>query len=364
MRIAYLGQMADIATENGISKKLATQAQAWARAGHEVHYFALAPTTQVWRGLTMPATVLPRGNPLRRAFRSRELSREIVRWQPEVIYFRYAHHSPGLSRLFRTHPAIAEINSNDRTEYSLTLSLGRRVYHRLTRSRILRTVSGFVAVTNELATQFGEFGRPSLAIGNSIALADHPVFPSAAPARVKIAFLGTTGAPWHGLDRIAELAALLPSVDFELIGITAEAWAALVSAPPSRNIRLHGPLPRTSYTQLLAECVAALGSLALYRNQMEEACSLKVRECLAGGLPVIGAYRDTDIPDDADYFLHLPNNAEPLAPWRDRIAAFINAWRGRRVPRSAIAHLDVSVKEAQRLAFMEKIIAEFRSHHG
>lgn len=364
MRIAYLGQMADVSSENGIAKKLATQAQAWAQAGHEVHYFALAPTAQVWPELRMPATVLPRGTPLRRVLRSHELCREVVRWRPEIIYFRYAHHSPGLPQLFRRCPTVAEINSNDRAEYSLTLSLGRRMYHRLTRKRILRTVHGFVAVTNELAAQLGEFHRPSLAIGNSIVLADHPVFPPAAPVQPRIAFIGTTGVPWHGLDRIAELAALLPSVGFELIGITTNAWAALVPAPPPCNIRLHGPLPRTSYTQLLAGCVAALGSLALYRNQMEEACSLKVRECLAGGLPVIGAYRDTDIPDDADYFLRLPNNAESLAPWRERIAAFIDHWHGRRVPRSAIAHLDVSVKEARRLAFMAEIRERFVRDHA
>jgi hypothetical protein len=93
---------------------------------------------------------------------------------------------------------------------------------------------------------------------------------------------------------------------------------------------------------------------------MDEACPLKAREYLALGLPVIGAYQDTDIPTDADYFLRLPNNSESLAPWRDRISTFIEYWRTRRVPRSAIAHLDVSVKEAQRLAFMEKILAVFR----
>ena len=366
MRIAYLGQMADVAIENGISKKLATQAQAWARAGHEVHYFALAPTAQVWAGLTMPATVLSRGNPLRRAFRSRELCRKIVRWQPEVVYFRYAHHSPGLPRLFREFPTIAEINSDDLREYGLTLSAAKRWYHRCTRQWVLRRVRGFIAVPHELAERFDDFLIPTVVISNAADLDDLNPLPSASPSeRTRVVLIGNTGTPWHGLDRLGELARLLPEMDFVVIGCTAADYTACdPTRHPPDNLQLLGMLTRQDYLPLLSQATAAFGTLGLYRKHMDEACPLKVREYLALGLPVIGAYRDTDIPDDADYFLRLPNNAESLAPWRDRIAAFIESWRGRRVPRSAIAHLDVSVKEGQRLAFMEKIIAEFRSHHG
>jgi hypothetical protein len=107
--------------------------------------------------------------------------------------------------------------------------------------------------------------------------------------------------------------------------------------------------------------IAALGSLALYKNGMHEACPLKVREYLALGLPVIGACADTDIPDDAHYYLRLPNDAAPLAPHRDAIAAFIEHWRGRRVAREAVAHLDTSVKEAARLAFMARVAEDWRT---
>jgi hypothetical protein len=90
---------------------------------------------------------------------------------------------------------------------------------------------------------------------------------------------------------------------------------------------------------------------------MYEACPLKVREYLALGLPVIGAYRDTDIPDESEYFLRLPNDAAPLAPHRETIAAWIDRWRGRRVPRAAIAHFDHLAKEKRRLGFLERFRA-------
>jgi glycosyltransferase involved in cell wall biosynthesis len=353
--------MAEVATENGISKKIAMQLSAWAQSGPEVRYFALTATGEVWPGLTTARTeVWARGHPLLRAVRSRVLCTRIRQWRPDVIYFRFAHHSPGLPRLFREIPTIAEINSDDLAEYRNTLPVAKQLYHRITRPRVLAPVAGFVTVTRELAARFAPFGRPVIAIGNSVALTDFPPLPPPAADLRRLAFLGTAGAPWHGLERLAEIAVLLPQWSIEVIGVTAETWRQLAPVLPPANVHLHGPLPRSAYEPLLAGATAAIGSLALFKNGMEEACSIKVREYLALGLPVIGGYEDTDIPSGSDYFLRLPNNAASLASWRERIASFVEHWRTRRVPRSAIAHLDVSVKEPQRLAFMQKIVAASR----
>lgn len=367
MRIAYLGQMADVATENGISKKIRQQGAAWLSAGHAVRYFAAVPVAQPWPGLApLETDLVARGRGIARIVSSFALCRRLRRWRPDILYFRYAYHSPGLSSLFRDFPTIAELNSDDRQEYGLTLSATKRLYHRFTRRRVLRRTRGFVAVTQELAERFTDFQIPTEVIGNGTDLADLPLLPAASDhERTRVVLMGNTGTPWHGLDRLAELARLLPELDFLVIGCTAADYRScdLNQLPPG-NLQLLGMLPQHDYLPLLREATAAFGTLGLYRKSMDEACPLKVREYLALGLPVIGAYRDTDIPDGADFFLRLPNNAESLAPWRDRIAAFIEAWRGRRVSRSAIAHLDVSVKESQRLAFMKQIVAESRSRHA
>ena len=363
MRIAYLGQMADITTENGISKKIRQQATTWLHAGHAVRYFAAVPIAKPWPGLSpLETDLVDRGRGVARLASSLALCRRLREWQPDLIYFRYAYHSPGLPALFRDFPTIAELNSDDRQEYGLTLSAAKRLYHRVTRKRVLRHIRGFVAVTQELAERCTAFQVPTEVLGNSTDLAElHSLPPAISRERTRVVLVGSTGTPWHGLDRLGELAHLLPELDFVVIGCTATDYQAHApTSQPPDNMQLLGMLPAHDYMPLLRECTVAFGTLGLYRKRMDEACPLKVREYLALGLPVIGAYRDTDIPDGADYFLRLPNNAEPLAPWRDQIAAFIEGWRGRRVPRSAIAHLDVSVKEAQRLAFMEKTVAKWR----
>lgn len=357
MRIAYLGQMADVATENGISKKIRAQTTHWRDAGHEVRFFSLAPSPTPWAGLApLETELVPRGGPARRLFRSLELARRVRAWRPDVVYFRFGYHSAGLPALFRAIPTLAEINSDDLAEYPLTLSPAKVWYHRLTRRRVLGAVRGFVTVTHELANRFGAFQRPVQVVANGIDLASFAVPPPPPAGPFRLCFIGNPGSPWHGLERIAELALLFPAMPIDVIGWTREEWqAAAPTCAPPENIRLHGMLPRARYEPLLAAATAAIATLALFRNGMQEACPLKVRECLAGGLPVIAAFRDTDIPDGADYFLRLPNDRTPLAPHRDRIARWLDDWRGRRVPRAAIAHLDNAAKEARRLAFLQRI---------
>lgn len=361
MRIAYLGQMADVATENGISKKIRAQTGHWHGAGHDVRYFSLVPTTARWSGLgDLDTELVARGGLALRAFRSLALARRVRAWRPDVIYFRYAYHSAGLPALFRAVPAVAEINSDDLTEYPLTLSPAKVWYHRLTRHRVLGALSGFVAVTHELAQRFAHFGPPVEVIANGVDL--DAFAPAPAPSRseaLRLCFIGNTGSPWHGLERIAELAQLFPHATMDVIGWTADQWrAAAPTVAPPGNVRLHGMLPRSRYEPLLHGATAAIATLALFRNQMQEACPLKVREYLASGLPVIAAFRDTDVPDAADYFLRLPNDASSLAPHRARLAAWLDAWRGRRVSRAAVAHLDNAAKEARRLAFLARIAAQ------
>lgn len=362
MNIAYLGQMADISTENGVAKKIRGQAMAWTEFGHRVRYFSLARTATVWPGFSEVETQLvERGSLARRFARSIALARAVRAWAPDVIYFRYAYHSPGLPALFRAVPTIAEVNSDDVREYPRTLPPWAVAYHRLTRSRVLRAVAGLVPVTHELGQRLRGFAKRTAVIANGISLREIAHLPAlSATALVRLVFVGTAQTPWHGIDRVAELAVLFPELAVDVIGSNADDWRASTARPLPPNVHLHGALPRLSYEPILAAATAAIGTMALYRNGMDEACTLKLREYLASGLPVIAAHDDTDVPSGADYYLRLPNDATPLTSHRDSIAAWLDAWRGRRVPRSAVSHLDTAVKEKQRLEFIARIAQEAR----
>lgn len=358
MRIAYLGQMADVATENGISKKIRAQGLQWLQHGHTIRYFSLVPTTQAWSGLApLEPVLIARGTSLQRLARSRALARHIREWQPDVIYFRYGYHAAGLPSLFRAIPTVAELNSDDLTEYPITLSLPKRIYHRLTRRRLLQAMAGFVPVTHELAQRFSSFNKPSEVVANGLDLASTSSLSPATISPIHLVFVGSAGTPWHGLERVGELARLCPEIAIDVVGCSLVDWnrvAGPLLAPS--NFHFHGPLLRGDYAPLLQRATAAIGTMGLFRKQMHEACPLKVREYLAAGLPVIAGYQDTDIPAEADYFLRLPNNSASLAGERERIRAWLSRWQARRVPAHAIAHLDHSVKERQRLAFLHRFV--------
>ncbi|MNZ78728.1 hypothetical protein D3C78_973150 [compost metagenome] len=99
----------------------------------------------------------------------------------------------------------------------------------------------------------------------------------------------------------------------------------------------------------------AIGPLALYRRGMKEASPLKVREYLAYGLPVINGYVDTDFKEEVPFILRIPNEPRNTANASAAIEEFVHSWQGRRVDRSEVGHLDVTVKETARLAYMKRI---------
>ena len=103
----------------------------------------------------------------------------------------------------------------------------------------------------------------------------------------------------------------------------------------------------------------AIGTLALHRKQMDEACPLKVRRYLEFGLPVLLGYRDTDLDSlDAWWLLRLPNTESNVLSSLQEIESFVQGVRGRRVPREAVESVVSAVaKESARLAFFEEVVS-------
>jgi hypothetical protein len=158
--------------------------------------------------------------------------------------------------------------------------------------------------------------------------------------------------PWHGLDKILRMAALFPRWSFDLVGTNA---AEIQSGVPS-NVKVWGHLACPEYLPLMANADCAIGTLALHRNGINEASPLKTREYLALGLPVIIGYKDTDFPQGAEFLLELPNTEDNVLAYHGRIRSFVESWRGRRVSREYIRHLDLDEKERERLHFFRQVI--------
>ncbi|HVU72465.1 MAG TPA: glycosyltransferase [Mycobacteriales bacterium] len=355
MRIAYLAHWRG-GRDSGPFKKMAGQAAAWEARGHEVRLFvgcdeASAPD---WAELEVPAeTVVAEGGFVSRARQRYVLTRLVAGWAPDVVYERFGPWAPGHVRLARQVPVVLEVNADDTRLYG-DADVARRVAVRLA-GRVLASARAIVTVSGELATlpRFRDAGPPVTVVSNGIDLQANPVLdppPVREDGTGRLLLVGHPDSPWHGSDELARAARELEGWEVDIVGPTLADCGGTIPA----GVHLHGTLPGEQYLPLLAQADAGIGSLAMHRIGSHENPALKVREYLARGLPVITACADPDIPADADWALRIPNEPGNVTAALPEIRAFVRRWQGRRVPRAAVAHLDVAVKEQQRLAVLER----------
>jgi hypothetical protein len=352
MRVGYLVHFRG-GMESGILRKVASQAAMWRKLGADVGLFvATSPAAEsAWSALPAAVSVrMPPGGPLALLREREALIRDVERWRPDVVYLRHGLVHPGLIRLARRLPCVIEVNGDDLAEFRLS-SKRRYLLARATRGLLLRRAAGLVFVTRELAAlpSFARYQRPSVVVANGIDLASVESAPVVHNERTRVFFIGHPDTPWHGLDHIAELAGAFPGWQFDVVGPRAKDFGC----DPPANVLLHGPLEPIAYAPMLGVADLAVGTLGLYRKHMEEASPLKVREYLAAGIPILIGYQDTDFPDGAPFILRVANAPEGVRNALEAIRAFVEAWQGQRIPRSAVGHLDASVKEGARLQFIE-----------
>jgi glycosyltransferase involved in cell wall biosynthesis len=349
--------------DSGVGKKLDRQIKIWQTGGHEARLFM--HTSRYASPLELvPAEVIPYepAGTLRTEFNriaaAKRLLQAVQNYNPDVIYLRLAMYVYPVHLLANIAPLIGEANTNDLTQHE---GLGKvyALYNRLTRGILLRRLHGLVAVSHELAesSAFTTYRKPTSVIANGIDLENFEPLPAPANSTPRLAFIGNPGYPWHGVDKLVELAGLLPDVQLDVIGY--EELPGSDELP--ENLKLHGYLPEAEYKRILAGADAAISSLGLHRIGLEEASPLKSRECLAFGLPLILAYVDTNLHNlETDFLLRIPNKEDNIQSHGQAIRDFAYRMRGRRVDRSLITSIDQVAKEKERIRFFEEILSSRR----
>src|SRR5690606_17477311 len=135
---------------------------------------------------------------------------------------------------------------------------------------------------------------------------------------------GSPGIPWHGMDKVEQLAELLPEIDFHIVGVKKEGVTL-------NNLYYHGYLNGQNVELLYKQMDIGLGTLALHRKGMNEACPLKCREYAAHGLPLIIGYKDLDFSGQP-FVLEISNREDNIKEGLTEIKQFIADWHGKRIP--------------------------------
>lgn len=364
MRIAYVTLHWPRRKASGIGRKIEEQMAAWRQAGHSVQFFShrvpVDNPSELVDGLSFEYREGNgfAGKLITELNRSRAIPRMIkaVRdFKPDIIYLRWSMYVFPSHRLFEISPVVVEINTDDVSQHEM-LGAVYSLYNRLTRSIFLTKAAGLVFTSQELkdSPSFAPYRKPGVVIANGIDLAENPPIPAPTNSRPRIGFIGTPDLAWQGLDKIHRLAELCPDLDIDVIGYDGPEEG---HKAPS-NLFFHGYLEKEAARAVLAGADAGLGTLALHRKAMKEASSLKTREYLAYGIPVIIPYKDTDLDDlKIDTILTIPNTENTIEENWQAIRDFAYSMRGRRVDRELIFNrIDSHVKEIKRMQFFESRI--------
>jgi hypothetical protein len=351
------------------------QIDTWRDQGHAAEIFTLVPLRDgpaapgfAERGRaigTFTQGQLDRHPRLRLGFvnkiaSARRLRKALAAFKPDLIYYRQnGPWYPGLGGILRAYPSVAEINTFEGAENKLWGPVFRW-FQETTRRRVLGSVKGLVCVTGEIARHENWPGAAVAVIGNSLWGPPRDDMAPTGNRRPAFVFTGSPmsldhSANWHGVDKIFPLAAHLPDSEFHVAGMEASDFAEF-DIPP--NVRFHGFLTGDALTDLYRRCDIGIASLAAYRKQIQEGCSLKVRDYLMHRLPFILGYRESQPElNSADFALPIGNTPDNVTANLDRIAAFAAEWTNRRVT-ADLGFLSPDAIERQRLDFMQKIVTD------
>ena len=174
--------------------------------------------------------------------------------------------------------------------------------------RFIAGSKGIIAMTEEIAQyELKRAGKylPYIVVPNGIDVRETLIVEDKRGNEINIAFIASNFYPWHGLDLIVEeieknkLIFILHLIGNVPADITKKIKA---SGYLNSTIRIHGHLNRTTIVNILSKCDIGINALAINREGMSEACTLKVREYLASGLPVYSRFKDSGLPQDFPFY--------------------------------------------------------------
>lgn len=243
----------------------------------------------------------------------------------DAVVSRWTVPSPQFLREVCNRPVFTEHHSIEAEELKGKKGLESRILELMERKyapQILGRAKGIIAVTNEIrAYELGRSirPRPTLVLPNGVCLnsVQFRPAPSYSGGALHIAFLSNRFSYWQGLDRmltgLADWRVRSPKLVLHLLGEVNKAQKADIKRLDLEEmIQYHGVLREEALENVMSICHIAMGSLAVHRKGLTEACALKVREYTARGLPFVIAYDDPDYPDELPWVLRLEKDDSPV----------------------------------------------------
>lgn len=357
MKIAYIMKH-DITKDSGVTKKVLDQVYEWKKQGNEVEVFCRVPQ----KGdsiLSYAKQYNQMGAVKDKLFLYDKLLKDLKAYKPDLVYIRFEIWTITYHNILSNYKTVFELNSYNlcesflrfREQKTLKLFVSFLMTWIINRYA-LKKVHGIIAVTTEIAREISnKFNMPVLCIPNSINLKNCKQIKRKknASARIGLFFIGSANQSWQGVDIISDLAKIFPEYDFHIVGNEGK---------NTGNLFWYGYLHQVQYLDILKKCHICIGTLALHRKKMREACPIKVREYLAYGYPVIIGYKDTafvniELPD---YILKINTESNSVLPEDiKRIRIFSEQYSSFVVPNESLDFIDSEKLEKDRVNFLKEL---------
>jgi len=243
---------------------------------------------------------------------------------PDVLLLRYNVHDPFLARFVNTRSNVVTVHhaveSSELAARGDRAAPVKRALERRLGRMTLNHVAGIVGVTQEIldyevARRVGN-SPPTFVYPNG-RLVDDPALLDRRHG-IRLAFVASEFASWMGLEDL--LHALLDhsgEVTLDVVGPLSEAQRDLCAR--DSRVRPLGVLGQIELGELLEEASVGVATLRVDRKGLKQSCTLKVRDYLAAGVPVVSGHDDV-FPDDFPYYRRTGTDI-------DAILAAAHEWR-------------------------------------
>ena len=263
---------------------------------------------------------------------------------------------------------ITEHHTKEVEELLGAKQIGRGLSELLTARANFSNIDGLIAVTDEIRNYEIRrgFKNPdaSIAIGNGIDVNSVKMtgFKPFDGKRLKIVFVASNNAKWHGLDRILRGTKKYKGsleVELHIVGdISKDSLREYIE--DENKIEMHGILHGEDLDELMKEMNLAIGSLGIHRNGMRSACVLKVRDYTARGIPFILSYDDMDLEDDLPFCQQIQANDRPvelemLIDFCEGLGSYNPDELSRQMRNYALTHMDWQPKMQSYLDFAKRV---------
>lgn len=132
---------------------------------------------------------------------------------------------------------------------------------------------------------------------------------------INAVFIATRFVSWHGLDLLFSLedtechrVERFP-IFIHVIGEISSEQSRIIKEKSGGRVKfvVHGALRKDQYREIFSLCDFGFDALAICRKGLNEACTLKTREMLASGIPVLSTAKDSSLPIDFKHYMVAPN---------------------------------------------------------